>query len=149
MSHFFARVCKVNKIRYPGYAKRWINIRKVFSNHYKIQQVCLSQMLTHLGLEFEGRKHSGYDDTHNISRVLIRMLLDGANPIINERISWHSAERVKWGDMTSGYIRCFYDKKSNRAADTNPSDSDDTETEEILDRIIICQDDALTEQELA
>jgi len=46
-------------------------------------------MLTHLGMEFQGRKHCGYDDAINISNILIRMIIDGANPVINERISWH------------------------------------------------------------
>lgn len=46
-------------------------------------------MLSHLGMEFQGRRHSGYDDALNIANVLLRMLSDGANPVVNERLSWH------------------------------------------------------------
>ena len=132
MTHFLARQCKVNGISYPSYAKRWINIRKVFSNHYKMPQATLQQMLTHLGMEFEGRQHSGFDDTHNISRVVIRMLIDGANPIINERISWRAVDRTTWNGMRAGYVRTLINKKYTGEAD---SDSDDTEGDELQEKI--------------
>src|SRR6185437_2722644 len=32
-SHFFVATCRVNKVLYPSYAKRWINIKKTFSTH--------------------------------------------------------------------------------------------------------------------
>ena len=121
-AHFFANSCQVNGIPYPSYAKRWINIRKVFSSHYKLHSVSLTHMLSHLGMDFEGRKHSGFDDTKNIARVLIRMLVDGANPVINERISWHSVERSSWFGMRAGVVRVFYNKPSDGL---NLSDSED------------------------
>ena len=123
-AHFFANSCQVNDIPFPGYAKRWINIRKVFSSHYKMHSSSLTHMLSHLGMEFEGRKHSGFDDSKNIARVLIRMLLDGAHPVINERISWHSLERSSWPGMRAGVLRVFCNKSSNGL---NLSDSEEDE----------------------
>ena len=46
-------------------------------------------MLSYLGLQFQGRLHCGLDDAKNIAHLLIRLLVDGANPVVNERISWH------------------------------------------------------------
>ena len=50
------------------------------------------------------------------------MLADGANPVINERISWHSVERSSWFGMRAGVVRVFYNKPSDGL---NLSDSED------------------------
>lgn len=39
LSHFLSRQCELNQLRFPSFCKRWINIRKVFSSHYKTQHV--------------------------------------------------------------------------------------------------------------
>ncbi|RWS15901.1 exoribonuclease 1-like protein [Dinothrombium tinctorium] len=127
MAHFFSRQCQLNRIAFPSYCKRWINLRKVFSSHYKTHHFCLNQMLTHLNIEFQGRRHSGFDDALNIAHVLIRLLIDGANPVINERISWHQVDRSCWGDLRCGYVRVFYNKPSDGL---NVSDSEESEEEE-------------------
>jgi 3'-5' exoribonuclease 1 len=44
-------------------------------------------MLENLGLEFEGRPHSGIDDSKNIARVLIKMIEDGCEPDYNQKLS--------------------------------------------------------------
>jgi 3'-5' exoribonuclease 1 len=123
MAHFFAGQCKLSNIAFPSYAKRWINIRKVFNSHYKMSNCTLDMMLGHLGLEFEGRKHSGIDDTKNIANVLIRMLVDGANPVINERLSWRQVDRQQWQGLSCGYVRVYYNKPSDGL---NMSDSEDS-----------------------
>ncbi|RWS29015.1 3'-5' exoribonuclease 1-like protein [Leptotrombidium deliense] len=127
MAHFFSRQCKLNGIVFPAYGKRWINLRKVFSSHYKTPQFCLNQMLSYLDMQFAGRRHSGFDDTMNITNVLIRMLRDGANPIINERISWHQFDRNCWGDLRCGVVRVLYNKPSDGL---NQSDSEDSGDEQ-------------------
>ncbi|KAI1279603.1 3'-5' exoribonuclease 1 [Halotydeus destructor] len=129
MAHFFARRCKLNAIAYPAYAKRWINIKKVFTAHYKKQNSSLDHMMSYLGLEFQGRRHCGLDDTHNIANVLIRMLIDGANPVINERISWHAVDRHSWPGLRPGYVRVFCNKQQNGF---NLSDSEDSESEDLI-----------------
>lgn len=49
-------------------------------------QTKLSTMLENLGLKYEGRPHSGLDDSHNIARIAIRMLRDGCQLRVNERM---------------------------------------------------------------
>lgn len=49
-------------------------------------QTKLSTMLEKLGLKYEGRPHSGLDDSRNIARIALRMLQDGCQLRVNERI---------------------------------------------------------------
>lgn len=49
-------------------------------------QTKLSTMLQKLGLKYEGRPHSGLDDSRNIARIAIRMLRDGCQLRVNERM---------------------------------------------------------------
>jgi inhibitor of KinA sporulation pathway (predicted exonuclease) len=87
---FLRMQCYYNDIEYPRWARKWINIRKEFSNFYstrpcgKIRSYlyvfiirCCSgiiKMLAHVGLTFEGRHHSGLVDATNIARVAIELL---------------------------------------------------------------------------
>lgn len=88
MSKFLNIQCRVSRIRYPQFAKKWINIRKSYGNFYKVPrtQTKLSTMLEKLGLTYEGRPHSGLDDSQNIARIALRMLQDGCQLRVNERI---------------------------------------------------------------
>lgn len=43
-------------------------------------------MLENLGLHFEGRPHSGLDDSKNIARIMIKMMQDGWEPEFNETL---------------------------------------------------------------
>lgn len=49
-------------------------------------QTKLSTMLEKLGLQYEGRPHSGLDDSRNIARIALRMLQDGCQLRANERM---------------------------------------------------------------
>lgn len=126
MAHFMARQCRLSKIPFPDHSKRWVNVRKVFANHYKKPSRPLDKMLDSLGLKFVGRKHSGIDDTRNIANVLVRMLEDGANPASNERISWSDPERKCWNGLKCGWVRVLYNKPSDGL---NLSDSDGSDSE--------------------
>ncbi|KAK2859146.1 hypothetical protein Q5P01_003766 [Channa striata] len=88
MSKFLNIQCRVSRIRYPQFAKKWINIRKSYGNFYKVPrtQTKLSTMLEKLGLQYEGRPHSGLDDSRNIARIALRMLQDGCQLRVNERM---------------------------------------------------------------
>lgn len=88
MSKFLNIQCRVSRIRYPQFAKKWINIRKSYGNFYKVPrtQTKLSTMLEKLGLKYEGRPHSGLDDSRNIARIALRMLQDGCQLRVNERM---------------------------------------------------------------
>lgn len=37
MSKFLNIQCQISRIRYPQFAKKWINIRKSYRNFYKVQ----------------------------------------------------------------------------------------------------------------
>lgn len=57
-------------IPYPPWAVKWIDIRRRFELTFKLEKwVGVTDMLAILGLEFEGREHSGIDDARNIARI--------------------------------------------------------------------------------
>ncbi|XP_017592256.1 PREDICTED: 3'-5' exoribonuclease 1 isoform X2 [Corvus brachyrhynchos] len=88
MSKFLNIQCRISRIKYPSFAKKWINIRKSYGNFYKVprNQTKLTIMLENLGMNYDGRPHSGLDDSKNIARIAIRMLQDGCDLRVNERI---------------------------------------------------------------
>ncbi|XP_026884282.2 3'-5' exoribonuclease 1 [Electrophorus electricus] len=88
MSKFLYTQCRLSQIRYPQFARKWINIRKSYGNYYKVarSQTKLTCMLENLGMQYEGRLHCGLDDSRNIARIAIRMLKDGCQLRVNERL---------------------------------------------------------------
>ncbi|KAI7796242.1 3'-5' exoribonuclease 1 [Triplophysa rosa] len=92
MGKFLYTQCKLSRIRYPQFARKWINIRKSYGNFYKVarSQTKLICMLENLGMQYEGRPHCGLDDSHNIARIAIHMLKDGCQLRVNECL--HSGE---------------------------------------------------------
>lgn len=96
MGRFLYLQTKQSKIPYPFYyATSWSNLRKTFSNFYRMTQKkgsnepklpSLQCMLESLDLEFEGSPHSGLDDSKNIARILIRLIEDRAIIRVNEKI---------------------------------------------------------------
>ena len=86
MARFLHIQCKLRQLRYPIWGKKWINIRKTFSNFYDVHQTKLYNMLDLLGMEFEGQLHSGIDDSRNIARIAIQLVCDGCDIQINEQI---------------------------------------------------------------
>lgn len=57
---------------------KWLNIKEKFREFYGYKPGGLSDMLTYLKMEFIGHPHNGLDDVRNTSRILERMLADGA-----------------------------------------------------------------------
>lgn len=88
MSKFLNMQCRVSRMRYPQFAKKWINIRKCYGNFYKVPRnhTKLTMMLEKLGMRYDGRPHCGLDDSKNIARIAIRMLQDGCELRVNERM---------------------------------------------------------------
>ncbi|KAA0191838.1 hypothetical protein HAZT_HAZT005231 [Hyalella azteca] len=87
MARFLLMQCSVSELPFPSWARSWINLRKVFSNFYITKRLCLSEMLTALGIEFVGRPHCGLDDARNIAAIAEVLLRDGALPRVNETIA--------------------------------------------------------------
>lgn len=44
-------------------------------------------MLKNLGLEFDGRQHSGFDDAFNVARIAQKMMNDGFTLKINDSLN--------------------------------------------------------------
>ncbi|XP_045142897.1 3'-5' exoribonuclease 1 isoform X2 [Echinops telfairi] len=88
MSKFLNIQCQLSSLRYPPFAKEWINIRKSYGNFYKVprSQTKLTIMLEKLGMSYDGRPHSGLDDSRNIARIAVRMLQDGCELRVNEKM---------------------------------------------------------------
>ncbi|XP_069832811.1 3'-5' exoribonuclease 1 [Dendropsophus ebraccatus] len=88
MSKFLNMQCRVSRIKYPQFARKWINIRKSYGNFYKVprNQTKLTMMLEKLGMRYDGRLHCGLDDSKNIARIAIRMLQDGCELRVNEKM---------------------------------------------------------------
>jgi 3'-5' exoribonuclease 1 len=59
-------------IDFPEWAEEWIDVRYQFGRTFRRNARWLSvpKMLSAIGMEFEGRQHSGLDDAHNIARIL-------------------------------------------------------------------------------
>ncbi|XP_022246040.1 3'-5' exoribonuclease 1-like [Limulus polyphemus] len=89
MGRFLHLQCQFCQIPFPRWGKKWVNIRKAYTNFYKTKSYSLVPMLELLGLKFEGQQHCGFDDARNISRIAICMLKDGAHLKVNERIDWN------------------------------------------------------------
>lgn len=50
MSKFLNIQCQISRIRYPQFAKKWINIRKSYRNFYKVQSSIVFMRESILGL---------------------------------------------------------------------------------------------------
>lgn len=81
---FLAKECRYNNLSFPRSCTQYCNIRRKFCNFYGVKRVNLSEMLRNLGMEFEGRMHSGICDSRNIANVVCTMLQDGAVLTHNE-----------------------------------------------------------------
>ena len=68
--------CKAYGIELPAWSHRRINLKEVFarSPYGKGRFLPLQGMLEAVGLTFEGRPHSGIDDTRNIARIVCKLL---------------------------------------------------------------------------
>ncbi|KAK3096047.1 hypothetical protein FSP39_022478 [Pinctada imbricata] len=86
MSRFLSLQCDISKIPYPKWAKKWINIRKTYSNYYQCKRLKLEVMLSSLGMTFEGTLHCGLHDSRNIARIAIKLMEDGCVLKVNEFI---------------------------------------------------------------
>lgn len=59
---------------------------KLFIFQVPRSQTKLTIMLEKLGMDYDGRPHSGLDDSKNIARIAVRMLQDGCELRINEKM---------------------------------------------------------------
>ncbi|XP_021708678.1 ERI1 exoribonuclease 2 isoform X2 [Aedes aegypti] len=76
--------CTRKKINKAGYFDQWIDVRAIYKTFYQHNPKSFADALTTLGMRFEGRPHSGMDDSKNIARVVAKMRREGANFIITK-----------------------------------------------------------------
>nr|AKM76596.1 polynucleotidyl transferase ribonuclease H-like superfamily protein [Monsonia emarginata] len=77
--------CNVSKMKLPSYFMEWINLKDVYLNFYKRRATGMMTMMRELQIPLMGSHHLGIDDAKNITRVLQRMLADGARLQITAR----------------------------------------------------------------
>merc|ERR1712071_290411 len=102
MGKFPQDQCKLSQVEFPAYSRYWVNIRKIFANFYNTSRLPLSAMIQLIGQEFQGRAHSGLDDSRNIAAILQRVLKDGAKVIFNEKLAEDNP--VKYREDGSPYF---------------------------------------------
>ncbi|CAB4040349.1 3 -5 exoribonuclease 1 [Paramuricea clavata] len=92
MGKFLPAQCTLSGIPVPGYASRWVNVRKHYRRYYRAEEfqtpLTLELILENLGMSFEGRPHSGIDDARNIAKILVKMVRDGLDPNVNDDIAY-------------------------------------------------------------
>ena len=71
------REIKNKKLTSHRYYNKYINVKDEFEYFYKTKTSSMTNMLSFLKIELEGRHHSGIDDTKNISKIMMQMITDG------------------------------------------------------------------------
>ncbi len=66
--------CRHFKLTVPDYFHNWINIKELYSRVTKERATGMPGMLRGLGLELDGRHHSGIDDSKNIAKILAKLI---------------------------------------------------------------------------
>ena len=93
----------------PHFA-RWVNLRWLHAAFYSRPLMGVKACLGFHGLAFEGREHSGIDDTRNIARIAQRLLRDGSTAALNDgltpehAVAWRPLKRKKGGGRKRGAI---------------------------------------------
>ncbi|XP_017045213.1 ERI1 exoribonuclease 2-like isoform X2 [Drosophila ficusphila] len=73
-----AKECTRKRMRKAAYFNQWIDVRAIYWSWYKYRPCNFSDALSHVGLSFEGRAHSGIDDAKNLGALMCKMVRDGA-----------------------------------------------------------------------
>ncbi|CAF1274190.1 unnamed protein product [Adineta steineri] len=92
--NFLQIQCRLSSIPYPSWAEQWIDIRKGFAEFYSVKRTGINKMLHKLGLDFDGRPHSGIDDAINIARITVELLKEGCVLSFNDGIHKSSSEHA-------------------------------------------------------
>ncbi|XP_055328732.1 3'-5' exoribonuclease 1-like isoform X2 [Paramacrobiotus metropolitanus] len=79
---FLSWQLKASQLSPPAYCKMFVHIPKLFQwiylfNDSNKERAGMYGMLEHLGLQPEGRLHSGIDDARNLARICLQMIHDG------------------------------------------------------------------------
>uniref|UniRef100_A0A8C6Y201 ERI1 exoribonuclease 2 n=1 Tax=Naja naja TaxID=35670 RepID=A0A8C6Y201_NAJNA len=69
--------CKRKQLRKPNILNSWIDLRATYKSFYSRKPQGLNGALKDVGITFEGREHSGLDDSRNTARLAWKMIRDG------------------------------------------------------------------------
>ncbi|XP_061191853.1 ERI1 exoribonuclease 2-like [Saccostrea echinata] len=69
--------CKRKQLIKPSQLNNWIDLRATYRKFYSRKPNGLNGALQDLGIEFEGREHSGIVDARNTATLAYRMMCDG------------------------------------------------------------------------
>uniref|UniRef100_A0A3P9J5F4 ERI1 exoribonuclease 2 n=1 Tax=Oryzias latipes TaxID=8090 RepID=A0A3P9J5F4_ORYLA len=84
--------CKRKQLHKPDVLNNWIDLRSTYRLWYNRKPKGLNGALQDLGLQFDGREHSGLDDARNTARLAAKMMRDGCVMKITrslDRVSAH------------------------------------------------------------
>jgi hypothetical protein len=100
------RQCCYHGIPVPPWAKSWLNVKTLFRQAFPEtagRRSGLSEMLGAVGLAFEGRPHSGIDDTRNIVRLVQAIIQTGVSisAVVPDTASGHSDNSLD--DVFAGF----------------------------------------------
>lgn len=73
-----AKECQRKRLKKPPFFSQWIDAKAIFREWYNYKPVNFADALNHVGMEFEGREHSGIDDAKNLAALTYKMRCDGA-----------------------------------------------------------------------
>ena len=95
--------CKRKGIEKAAYFDKWVNIKSLFADFYRTRSCKIHKMLEIQGMRFEGRLHSGIDDTRNIARIA-----QARRPCRWLPPPWHSfrAHDPPWRDVVHPQFAC-------------------------------------------
>ncbi|KAJ3325414.1 3'-5' exoribonuclease 1 [Boothiomyces sp. JEL0866] len=94
---FIEKELVYNQIRRPEFMFSIIDLRKKYREFYtKSRSGSLNDMLSDLGMTFEGREHSGIDDARNIAKIFIKMAQDGCKMDMTTNMRKHKATKGEW-----------------------------------------------------
>ncbi|NWV12155.1 ERI2 exoribonuclease, partial [Ptilonorhynchus violaceus] len=69
--------CKRKQLRKPDILNSWIDLKATYRAFYNRKPKGLKGALQDLGIAFEGREHSGLDDSRNTARLAWKLICDG------------------------------------------------------------------------
>ncbi|NXC84618.1 ERI2 exoribonuclease, partial [Cercotrichas coryphoeus] len=69
--------CKRKQLHKPDILNSWIDLKATYRAFYNRKPKGLNGALQDLGIVFEGREHSGLDDSRNTARLAWRLICDG------------------------------------------------------------------------
>jgi inhibitor of KinA sporulation pathway (predicted exonuclease) len=100
----FPNQCDISSVEIPEWATRWINLKQIVTTYMGVPKRCtLKDLVTrYLGLEWQGREHSGMDDCVNTVSVLRNLVQSGVKPYITSVLN--STGRSQWRAIQEGFI---------------------------------------------